>query len=112
MLGDAAETKLEGRIVPVVRTRAAGISRLPRLADKLRAWARVTDVNAEPLLMRLAELGEHTPEDIAERLLHHAGPSSDLEPMSDGAALPSHETSTSPSLCNGGARRQPAPVTR
>ena len=112
MLGDAAETKLEGRIVPVVRTRAAGISRLPRLADKLRAWARVTDVNAEPLLMRLAELGEHSPEDIAERLLHHAGPSSDLEPMSDGAALPSHETSTSPSLCNGGARRQPAPVTR
>lgn len=73
MLAGAAETKLEGRIVPVVRTRAAGISRLSNLADKLRAWARISDVNAEPLLACLAELSEESPDDISERLLRGEG---------------------------------------
>ena len=69
LLDGAADTKLEGRIVPVVRTRAAGISQLANLADKVRVWARVTEVRAEPLLECLQALSSQEPEAIAERLL-------------------------------------------
>lgn len=69
ILGNAADTKLEGRIVPLVRTRAEGISRLARLEDKLEAWAKVAGVNASPLRTCLAALLEATPEDIASRVL-------------------------------------------
>ncbi|WP_051953954.1 metallophosphoesterase family protein [Xenophilus azovorans] len=68
-LAGAAETKLEGRIVPVVRMRAAGISQLTRLDDQVREWARVSQVRAEPLLACLASLQESSPEAIAARLL-------------------------------------------
>ena len=69
LLDGAAETKLEGRIVPVVRTRAAGISQLANLADKVRAWAQVTEARAEPLLECLQALSSQEPEAIAERVL-------------------------------------------
>ena len=69
ILAGAAETKLDGRIVPLVRTRMAGISRMARMEDKLRAWALVSDINPEPLLACLAALGEAAPEDIAADLL-------------------------------------------
>lgn len=69
VLADAAETQLEGRIVPVVRTRMAGISRMARMEDKLRAWAQVSGVDPEPLLACLVALGEAAPEDIAAGLL-------------------------------------------
>lgn len=69
LLEGAAETKLEGRIVPVVRTRAAGISQLAHLADKLRAWAQVTEVRVEPLIACLQTLSGQEPEAIAERVL-------------------------------------------
>lgn len=67
-LSGAAEIKLEGRIVPVTRTRAAGISQMARLEDKVLAWARVAEVNAKPLLACLAALAESAPEDIAARV--------------------------------------------
>lgn len=73
VLAGAAETKLEGRIVPVVRMRMAGISRMARMEDKLRAWAQVSGINPEPLLACLAALGEATPEDIATDLLSDKG---------------------------------------
>ncbi len=69
LLTGAAETKLEGRIVPVVRTRAAGISQLANLADKVRAWAQVTEARVEPLLECLQALSGQEPEALAERLL-------------------------------------------
>lgn len=69
LLTGAAEIKLEGRIVPVVRTRAAGISQLTNLADKVRAWAEVAGANEEPLQRCLAALHTESPEDIAQRLL-------------------------------------------
>ncbi|MFY9328713.1 MAG: hypothetical protein WAO76_11970 [Georgfuchsia sp.] len=69
LLAGAAETKLEGRIVPVVRTRAAGISQLANLADKVRAWAEVTEVKPESLLKCLQTLSSQEPETIAERVL-------------------------------------------
>ena len=69
LLEGAAEAKLEGRIVPVVRTRAAGISQLASLADKVRAWAQSTDAKPQPLLDCLQALASRTPEAIAERAL-------------------------------------------
>jgi DNA repair protein SbcD/Mre11 len=68
-LGCAAEVKLEGRIVPVVRTRAAGISRAVNLADKVRQWALVTEAKPGPLLACLARLDAETGEVIAEQIL-------------------------------------------
>ncbi len=73
VLAEAAETKLEGRIVPVVRTRASGISQLANLADKVRVWAQVTEARAEPLLECLEALATQTPEQIADGLFRRAG---------------------------------------
>ena len=69
VLEGAAEVKLEGRIVPVVRTRAAGISQLASLADKVRVWAQSTEAKPQPLLDCLQALASQTPEAIAERTL-------------------------------------------
>jgi len=69
LLEGAAETKLEGRIVPVVRTRAAGISQLAHLADKVRVWAQVSEARVEPLLACLQVLSAQEPEAIIEHVL-------------------------------------------
>ena len=75
-LEGAAEVKLEGRIVPVVRTRAAGISRMANLSDKVCAWADATQAKPEPLLHCLQVLSSQAPEAIAEdALLGPAHPS-------------------------------------
>lgn len=71
LLADAVEVKLEGRIVPVVRQRAAGISRLASLADKVRAWCEVAEVAARPMLDCLCVAEGEEPEGIAEKILHH-----------------------------------------
>ena len=68
-LDGAADVQLEGRVVPVVRSRAAGISRCPGLADKVRVWATVTSVKPEPLLACLAQLSFKEPVDIAAAIL-------------------------------------------
>ncbi|MDR3368861.1 metallophosphatase family protein [Rhodoferax sp.] len=73
LLQGATEIKLEGRIVPVVRTRAAGISQLASLADKVRAWAKSTDAKPDPLLDCLQALASQTPQAIAERALSRTG---------------------------------------
>ncbi|WP_428422798.1 metallophosphoesterase family protein [Methylibium sp.] len=85
LLGDAAEVKLEGRIVPVVRTRAAGISQLTGLADKVRVWAQTTQCNPKPLLGCLDRLMSDSPEAIAEAILQDSTGSSacGCEPASD-----------------------------
>ncbi|MDP3653772.1 MAG: metallophosphatase family protein [Rhodoferax sp.] len=69
LLESAAQTKLEGRIVPVLRTRAAGISRLGSLEDKVHIWAQATQADPAPLLACLAQLASAPPEEIAERVL-------------------------------------------
>jgi DNA repair protein SbcD/Mre11 len=68
-LADAVEVKLEGRIVPVQRTRAAGLSRLTSLVDKVNAWCRVAEVAATPMLECLHALEAESPELISHRLL-------------------------------------------
>jgi exonuclease SbcD len=68
-LSGAADVQLEGRIVPVVRTRAPGISQLVSLADKVRAWATATDFHAQPLLECLERVTTTEPEDIVAEAL-------------------------------------------
>jgi exonuclease SbcD len=69
LLAGAAAVQLEGRVVPVVRSRCAGISQCAALSDKVRAWARVTCTQVEPLLECLAELDCREPAQIAAEAL-------------------------------------------
>jgi exonuclease SbcD len=68
-LAGAAQVKLEGRVVPVVRSRAAGISRATSLAEKVRAWAALTGSPVDSLLDCLDALAHLSPEEIADRVL-------------------------------------------
>ena len=83
-LSRAAEVQLEGRIVPIVRSRAAGISRSASLEEKVLAWARVTATQSEPLLACLAQLAHLDPEQIAARVLDASagdGAEAEAEPV-------------------------------
>ena len=55
-LAGAAEVKLEGRVIPVLRSRAEGISQAHSLADKVRRWAQATGVEVTGLLARLERM--------------------------------------------------------
>lgn len=59
LFANAEELKIEARVNPIQRVRAAGISQAPSLADKLRAWCETTDTDPEPLLDRLNRLMAH-----------------------------------------------------
>lgn len=65
----AAQVKLVGRMIPVVRVRAAGISYFTSMEAKVRAWAEVVEAAAEPLVACLAALHMQSPEEIAGALL-------------------------------------------
>ena len=78
-LQGAADVQLEGRVVPLLRARSAGISRCANLADKVGAWARLSQVSPEPLVMRLGQLGHTDPQDIADALLTESGVTSNGE---------------------------------
>ncbi|CAM2158287.1 Exonuclease SbcD (plasmid) [Pararobbsia alpina] len=56
LFAHAAELKLEPRILPSVRSRAAGISNADTLGEKLSRWATLTETPAPPLQDRLALL--------------------------------------------------------
>jgi exonuclease SbcD len=72
IFGAAAEVKLEGRVIPVVRTRAEGISQHASLAAKIALWARLTDARPEPLLGCLEALQTRQAEEIAANILEGA----------------------------------------
>jgi exonuclease SbcD len=72
IFGAAAEVKLEGRVIPVVRTRAAGISQETSIAAKIAVWARLTEARAEPLLACLEALQTRAPEEIAANIMERA----------------------------------------
>ena len=72
IFGTAAEVKLEGRVIPVVRTRATGISQESSIAAKIAVWARLTEARAEPLLACLEALQTHAPEEIAANIIERA----------------------------------------
>ena len=69
LLAGAAELRLEGRVVPLLRARSAGISAVPTLADKLRRWAELAGVDGEPLAERLSWLQATPPEEIVRGIL-------------------------------------------
>jgi exonuclease SbcD len=83
LLAAAAEVKLEGRIVPVTRSRAQGISRLASLDDKVRAWALTTGVNPVPLLACLAQSAAAMPQDIVDQALQLDRAASTPAPLDD-----------------------------
>lgn len=64
-----AETRLEGRILPVQRSRAAGIAGLAGLPEKIRVWAAATEVQSAPMLACLTALETGSPEELAQALL-------------------------------------------
>ena len=68
-LCDAADVQLEGRVVPVVRSRAAGISRAAYLQEKVRVWAKATGCTDGPLIDRLNALVDREPSQIATAIL-------------------------------------------
>lgn len=74
-LGEAPDVQLEGRVVPVVRSRAAGIPRATSLREKAQVWARATGSADGPLLERLEALAHREPSQIANAIL--AGDNSD-----------------------------------
>lgn len=80
LFAGAAQVKLVARVIPVVRTRAAGISHLASMAAKVRAWADVTDAQAAPLLACLEALHMHTPEEIAAAILAPSAPAAPAPP--------------------------------
>jgi len=65
----SAEVKLEGRINPIQTQRAAGISQLPELNDKLARWAELSGADSELLIFRLNLLRASEPEQIVKTLL-------------------------------------------
>lgn len=69
MFAHAAALKMEGRVIPVLRTRAAGISQEPSIHGKVRKWAEVTDAKPEPMLVCLETLLAKEPEEIASAIL-------------------------------------------
>jgi exonuclease SbcD len=92
-LAGATEVKLEGRIVPVVRTRAAGIAQAHSLVEKVKAWAEVTACQPAPLLACLEALSTGSAECIAAGVLCRAdvGPSAASAATSTGLAGASNE---------------------
>jgi exonuclease SbcD len=78
-LASAAEVKLEGRTVPLQRSRASGIAQAHSLVDKVKAWAAVNGCRAEPLLDCLNGLAGESVEGIVEALMQ--GPDREAAPV-------------------------------
>lgn len=81
----AAGMKIEGRIIPVVRSRAAGISQAPTMAAKLQAWAEATETDPGPMVRCLEDLQSETPEAIAQRILHGIIPAMPVQELAVSA---------------------------
>ena len=86
-LAGAANVQLEGRIVPIVRSRAEGISRCASLNAKVSAWAVVTGAKPEPLLAGLEQLSHQSPEQIAAEVLSRS-PAADVSGPNAPAPVP------------------------
>lgn len=69
LFSDAAGLKLEGRIVPVTRARAAGISRELSLSRQIEHWAAITGTHSQDMVQCLEQLRLDAPEKIAARIL-------------------------------------------
>ncbi|MDF0506692.1 metallophosphatase family protein, partial [Burkholderia cenocepacia] len=90
MFSTAAGVKLEPRVLPVMRSRAEGISTAPTVEAKLSRWCELTDVNASQLVDRLQLLETGDPNAIADSILARLAGDGAVEtdqPCPSGAAL-------------------------
>jgi len=71
MFANAAELKVEARILPVSRSRAQGISLEATLEGKLARWAGLTNIDATPLLGRVNLLEASDAQGIVDEVLLH-----------------------------------------
>ena len=101
-LAGVADVQLEGRIVPIVRSRAEGISRCTSLSAKVRAWAAVTGAKAEPLLADLERLSHQSPEQIAADVLSR-GPAAEVAGPNTPPLGPDVGTSGAPQIATDAA---------
>lgn len=71
MAAGARRVKIECQVIPVVRQRAAGISRLTTLPEKVQRWGDVTGQDIPPLVLAIAGRieGLDVEELVAEALL-------------------------------------------
>jgi exonuclease SbcD len=69
LFADAAELKVEARILPVVRSRAQGISLETSVERKLERWCEHTDLDVAPVLERFQLLETGDAEAIAAGVL-------------------------------------------
>lgn len=102
MLQGAAGIKLEGTMIPVVRTRAAGISRERSLEAKVARWARVVAADSAPLLECARAIQNEGPDAIAARIL--AEP--DRDAAKEGQVAAHEEVAAEGSLDAGGEVEQ------
>ncbi|WP_206001733.1 metallophosphoesterase family protein [Paraburkholderia aromaticivorans] len=69
LFSKSAGLKLDARILPVMRSRAEGISQEVTVDRKLARWCELANVDAGPLIERLQLLAMDDPEAIAEAAL-------------------------------------------
>lgn len=89
LLAGAANVKLEGRIQPIARARAAGISREQSLTRQVEHWASLIGINAQDVLSCLEALHQERPEDIAAHVLglHVGNTAAPVDTTCDAHAL-------------------------
>lgn len=102
MFSAAAGVKLEPRVLPVMRSRAEGISTAPTVDAKLTRWCELADVDAVSLVDRLQLLETGEPEAIAQSILArlaatsgHSGDQSGLPEVASVVSLATSATSSS-----------------
>jgi exonuclease SbcD len=86
-LAGAAEVKLEGRVIPVVRSRAEGISQAHSLGEKVRRWAEATGVEVTGLLARLGHMETADIDQIVQEISRVDADAPRAEPE----AMPQHD---------------------
>jgi exonuclease SbcD len=96
LFAGAAGLKLEGRILPVIRSRAQGISLETTVAGKVARWCGLTDVEPASILDRLQLLDTGDAEAIAAGILARIG--SSLDPVTTLAVAEVEAIPAPPSL--------------
>jgi len=71
LFADAGLVKIEGRIKPITRIRAEGITRSHSLEEKLATWCTVTDSDFERIQPCLAEIQSTDPEHIVAEIINN-----------------------------------------
>ncbi|HRO61199.1 MAG TPA: metallophosphatase family protein [Burkholderiaceae bacterium] len=94
VLATAADVQMEARVIPVVRSRAEGISRARSLEEKLRKWSEVAGVKPDPLIERMSVLAHEDAARIAQRILEQTQPEPASGPADTQAAAAALDDST------------------